>query len=52
MALHVTSISNWANVKSQVINMKCRAVESYGKFYHHFSVQIWARYTGLETNGS
>ena len=24
--------------------MKHGAVESYGKFYRHFSVQIWARY--------
>ena len=26
------------------MNMKSRAVESDGKFYGHFSVQIWARY--------
>ena len=25
--------------------MKRRAVESYRKFYGHFSVQIWARYS-------
>ena len=45
MALHVTvSISNLANV-----NMKRRAVESYRKFYRHFSVQIWARYTHFDS---
>ena len=27
--------------------MKRRAVESYRKFYGHFSVKIWARYTVL-----
>ena len=28
--------------------MNCRAEESYRKFYRHFSVQIWARYTSTE----
>ena len=28
--------------------MKCTSVESYRKFYGHFSVQIWARYSIIQ----